>query len=439
VNLPVLLKAPAGAGAPSVSGSGQLGGQLSCSQGSWAADLLGAQLYRAPRSFSYQWQRGGADIPGATQSTYTPTDADSYSCRVSASNEAGSSSQTSAARAVAKAAPTNTTNASAGVVIGGQFHDTATIAGGFSPSGQIVYILYGPDDASCSRTPVFSDTKIVSGNADYQSADFTPTAAGTYRWTASYSGDANNNPASSPCNAANESVTVSQSAPLLTTNASPGVILGGSVHDSATLAGGSSPSGQITYTLYGPGDAGCSGTPAFTDTKAVFGNGDYQSADFTPTAPGTYRWTASYSGDANNNAASTACNEGSESVTVTGPSVSKLHLVPDSFVASKQPTPLGPPTPKRVAGTEIRLKLSAKALVHFSIRRVPRHPKPSGPHAAHAFNRRLHAGKQAVRFTGTLDHHTLHPGSYVLYARAIVAATGYRSPKMSAKFSVLVP
>ena len=57
------------------------------------------------------------------------------------------------------------------------------------------------------------------------------------------------------------------------------------------------------------------------------------------------------------------------------PSVSKLHLVPDSFVASKQPTPLGPPTPKRVAGTEIRLKLSAKALVHFSIRRVPRHPK----------------------------------------------------------------
>ena len=54
-----------------------------------------------------------------------------------------------------------------------------------------------------------------------------------------------------------------------------------------------------------------------------------------------------------------------------------------------------------------------------------------------AFNRRLHAGKQSIHFTGTLDHHTLHPGNYVLYVRAIDTATGYRSPRVSAKFTVL--
>ena len=40
----------------------------------------------------------------------------------------------------------------------------------------------------------------------------------------------------------------------------------------------------------------------FTTTKAVNGNGAYTSAAFTPTLVGTYRWVASYGGDANNNA-----------------------------------------------------------------------------------------------------------------------------------------
>ena len=88
--------------------------------------------------------------------------------------------------------------------------------------------------------------------------------------------------------------------PALTTAASAGITLGGQVSDTATLAGGDAPGGQITFRLYGPGDANCSGTPAFTDTKSVSGNGDYTSSDFTPTLAGAYRWVASYSGDADN-------------------------------------------------------------------------------------------------------------------------------------------
>ena len=98
---PALLRAPeVGAELPSISGGASLGDALTCSTGSWASNLLGAFLFRAPRSFSYQWQLGGTDIPGATASTYSFTEAGDYTCRVTASNHAGSASQTSAAVSV---------------------------------------------------------------------------------------------------------------------------------------------------------------------------------------------------------------------------------------------------------------------------------------------------------------------------------------------------
>jgi hypothetical protein len=95
-----LLCVPLGAGAPAISGGGRLNQQLFCSRGAWAADLLGSYLYRAPQSFAYQWQLGGSDIGGATLSAYTPTAPGSYTCRVTATNAAGGTAQTSTAFAV---------------------------------------------------------------------------------------------------------------------------------------------------------------------------------------------------------------------------------------------------------------------------------------------------------------------------------------------------
>ena len=110
-----VLKAPVGTAPPSISWSlilddqpfGGLGyggsysgppdQRLTCSRGTWAPDLLGAFVYRAPQSFAFQWRLNGADIGGANNSTYTPSGPGSYSCRVTASNRAGSASQTSAA------------------------------------------------------------------------------------------------------------------------------------------------------------------------------------------------------------------------------------------------------------------------------------------------------------------------------------------------------
>ena len=99
-SFPILLKAPLGTGAPSISGGGEVNQELACNQGDWAPDLIGAFLYRAPRSFAYQWRVDGSDIGSATQPTFTPTTPGEYSCRVTATNESGSTSQASAPRRV---------------------------------------------------------------------------------------------------------------------------------------------------------------------------------------------------------------------------------------------------------------------------------------------------------------------------------------------------
>src|SRR3989442_1217059 len=186
-----------------------------------------------------------------------------------------------------------------------------------NPSGTITFNLYGPDDATCGGAVIFSSTVAVSGNGDYSSASFTANVAGTYRWTASYSGDANNNIAATSCNDANESVVVTKASPAITTTASASVAAGGSISDTAHLVSGTNPTGTITFNLYGPDDATCGGALIFTNTVAVSGNGDYTSASFTANVAGTYRWTASYSGDANTNIAATSCNDANETVVVT--------------------------------------------------------------------------------------------------------------------------
>ena len=141
--------------------------------------------------------------------------------------------------------------------------------------------------------------------------------AGTYRFIAAYSGDANNSAVTSGCNDANESVLVTPAAPAIITHASATVSAGGAIADTATLSGGVNPTGTITFTLFGPNDATCAHAAVFTSVKAVSGDGDYTSASFVANAVGTYRWVAVYSGDANNAGVTSACNAANESVVVT--------------------------------------------------------------------------------------------------------------------------
>ena len=91
-----LLRAPFGTGSPQVSGGAGVGQSLSCSPGSWAADLVSGFLYRAPRSLAYQWTVNGAPIAGATTSSVSVSSPGEYRCQETATNAAGSTSQASA-------------------------------------------------------------------------------------------------------------------------------------------------------------------------------------------------------------------------------------------------------------------------------------------------------------------------------------------------------
>jgi hypothetical protein len=103
--------------------------------------------------------------------------------------------------------------------------------------------------------------------------------------------------------------------PALSTTASADVTLGEAIHDTALLTGGASATGTITFRLYLASDTTCS-TVLDTGSVPVNGDGSYDSAAVTPPSGGIYQWVATYSGDAGNNSAATACNDPNEQATI---------------------------------------------------------------------------------------------------------------------------
>jgi hypothetical protein len=242
---------------------------------------------------------------------------------------------------VTKASPSITTSANESVTVGTDIHDTATLSGAVqtngSVGGTVQFKVYGPftgadpsQDACTSNTLASTiDGSALSGpdgSGNFTStATYTPSAVGRYRWTASYSGDAKNNAvAETACIAPGELDTVVKASPSITTSANETVTVGADIHDTATLSGAvqtnGSVGGTIEFKVYGPftdatpGDDACTAgtllsTIAGSALSGPDASGNFTStATYSPTAVGRYRWTASYTGDAKNNAvAETAC------------------------------------------------------------------------------------------------------------------------------------
>lgn len=211
---------------------------------------------------------------------------------------------------------------------------TATLSGGYNPSGTITFYLYnlcsfcGNGDVIDTEGPV-----TVSGNGPYSTPTgytlpTTGTVTGTYGWIADYTpaaGDTNNLAAASNPSLgivpASSQESVTAASPTLTTAPSPSppqnsttvsYAPGTTLTDTATVSGGYNPTGAITFTLYyTPPCTGfdCLSLTEAVDTEgpiAVNGNGNYTTpTGFTlPTsgnATGVYQWDATYNGDGNNN------------------------------------------------------------------------------------------------------------------------------------------
>ena len=121
---------------------------------------------------------------------------------------------------------------------------------------------------------------------------------------------------------------------------SAGGPVGTPVSETASLVGGYFPTGSVTFRVFG--DSGCT-VQVFRSTNPVSNSfGSATSTEFTPTGPGTYRWTTSYSGDANNEQASTAC-DATNSVVITSSSTTTTPTtVPPVASPSGMYHPLSP-------------------------------------------------------------------------------------------------
>jgi len=98
------------------------------------------------------------------------------------------------------------------------------------------------------------------------------------------------------------------------------VTVGDTITDTAHLGGGyGTLTGTISFDVFAPGDTQCGNALTSPAGATVNGAGDYTSGDFTTTTAGIYRWIAHYSGDTNNGAVDTACNDANESSTVNVP------------------------------------------------------------------------------------------------------------------------
>jgi virginiamycin B lyase len=118
--------------------------------------------------------------------------------------------------AVDPARPTLTNAASAPITLGGgALSDTVTVAGGDGPTGTLTFSLHGPQDPTCSGAPLLTATAAVGGDGSFTSPTFTPTEAGTYRWTASYVGLVGHAEAASACAEPSAATVVSPPTPVV--------------------------------------------------------------------------------------------------------------------------------------------------------------------------------------------------------------------------------
>jgi hypothetical protein len=212
------------------------------------------------------------------------------------------------------------------VSVGDAVHDSATLTGATADAGgTVTYTVYS--DNTCSTQVADGGTKTVTNGNVPDSNPVTFDNAGTFYWQAVYSGDANNNGATSDCTS--EKLLVKANPSIATQLSTDTASIGDPVHDSATLTGATADAGgTVTYTVYS--DNTCSTQVADGGTKTVTNGNVPDSNPVTFDNAGTFYWQAVYSGDANNNGATSDCTSEKLVVKPNAPAISTAqHVIPN--------------------------------------------------------------------------------------------------------------
>ena len=195
----------------------------------------------------------------------------------------------------------------------------------FTPTGTVTYRFF--TSGSCTGDPSWTDTVDLSAGKVPPSQTTDPLGGGTYSFDAVYSGDANYNTNTSPC----EPFTVDPAQPVASTTVFDGSthaawsgteVTGATAYDTSTVTGveGFTPTGTVTYVLYdngtcaAPDELALPGSVALsahavigTDTVTLAGGLVPDSAPTAPLGAGPYSYRAVYSGDDNYSPAVMAC------------------------------------------------------------------------------------------------------------------------------------
>ncbi len=230
--------------------------------------------------------------------------------------------------------------------------DTATLSGCANNvcSGSVTFTLVGPN--SCATVALGPGTLPVVNNAAKAIGITGVLSAGDYYWITSYSGDGNNNPVNPAvgCGDPNELLQMPPlSSPTMNSVASPHSATLGQIFaptETAFLTGcfANSCTGTITLAVVGPNN--CNAIALGPGTFPVKGNSVTTPGIWTPAAPGNYYWTASYSGDQQNNPVSPAVGCGDSNELIHVGAAAQLGTV-----ASPQIVTVGQPVSLQDTGT----------------------------------------------------------------------------------------
>ena len=176
---------------------------------------------------------------------------------------------------------------------------------GYRPTGSLAVRVFAPGDTSCSSA-VFCRrcSRFPEPDRTRSRSPRRRSARGRSRRPTQVT---NNNAGALPCGS--HPIEVGKAVPTLALEATPATARPNSTLDArVTLDGGFNPTGSVEFRLFDPQDTACT-TPTHVETGALSSGVARTTTGFRLSngSGGTWNWTASYSGDANNAPRSTAC------------------------------------------------------------------------------------------------------------------------------------